>query len=330
MRVQPHEQGALQALNSVLQSIESVRNARALYLLLLAFATSGLLLTMAQAALAREAGLAATLWAGAAFLSLFYCSNAAGLVLMDEARGTEPRLPAEALRGALRCAHRLLLVVLLVLLAAGVLGAAVAGLLVASRWPVVGPVLLGLAVPLAVPAIGLAVLALFTLVGPLAAPAVWAGLGVREVLALLVLQVRRRFAHAMLLSAAVSLLTAAVAGLVSFVVLAGGRAVLALALWVADIELPPERFLAALFGQGFRLTAGAPALSAQMSAALTGAGVVFALGLVVPGVVYLRGLCELFLALRRIDAAIDGHTAPAPAASSAPAPAPAPLPSAPG
>jgi hypothetical protein len=38
MRVQPVEHGALQALNSVLQSIESVRNARALYLLLLAFA----------------------------------------------------------------------------------------------------------------------------------------------------------------------------------------------------------------------------------------------------------------------------------------------------
>ena len=327
MRVQPHEQGALQALNSVLQSIESVRNARALYLLLLAFASSGLLLTMAQSALGREAGLTAALWAGAAFLSLFYCSNAAGLVLMDEASGAEPRLPAEALRDALRCAHRLLVVVLAVLIAAAVLAAAVAGLLYASRWPVVGPALLGLVVPLAVPAIGLAVLAMFTLVGPLAAPAVWAGLGVRAVLALLARQVRRRFAHAMLLSAAVSLLTAAVAGLVSFVVLAGGRAVLGLALWVAGIELAPEPFLAALFGQGFRLVAGAPALSAQMSAALTGAGVVFALGLVVPGVVYLRGLCELFLALRRLDAAIDGPNAPA--AAPAPAPAPAPLPGAP-
>jgi hypothetical protein len=160
---------------------------------------------------------------------------------------------------------------------------------------------LGVVVPLAVPAIGLAMLALLTLVGPLAAPAVWAGATVREVLALLLRQVRRRFAHAILLSAAVSLLTAAVAGLVSFVVLTGGRAVLALTAWVADVEIAPGPFLAALFGQGFRAAAGAPALSAHTSAALTGAGVVFALGLVVPAVVYLRGLCELYLALRRLD-----------------------------
>ena len=117
MRVQPVEHGALQALNSVLQSIESVRNARALYLLLLAFAGASLLMTLAQGALAREAGLAAALWLAAAFFSLFYASNAAGLVLMDEACGREPRLPGDALRDALRIAHRLLAVVLCVLLA---------------------------------------------------------------------------------------------------------------------------------------------------------------------------------------------------------------------
>jgi hypothetical protein len=301
MRVQPVDQGALPALNSVLQSIESVRNASALYLLMLAFASSGLLLTMAQGALAREAGVVAALWAGAAFFVLFYGSNAAGLVLMDQARGLPGRHPADAVRDALGLAHRLLAVVLCVLAAVALLGAAVVGLLYASRLPVVGPALLGLTVPLAVPAIGLVALAMVTLVGPVAAPAVWAGLGVRAVLALLARQVRRRFAHAVLLSAAVSLLTAAVAGLVSFVVLTGGRALLGLAVVLAGVELAPDPFIAALFGQGFRLAPGAPALSAQTSAALTGAGVVFALGLVVPGVVYLRGLCELYLALRRLD-----------------------------
>lgn len=301
MRVQPVDQGALPALNSVLQSIESVRNARALYLLLLAFAASGLLLTMAQGAMSREAGLPATLWAGGAFFALFYGSNAAGLVLMDEALGRPLRYPADALRDALRTAHRLLAVVLCVLAGVLLMAAGVLGLLWAARLPVIGPTLLGLTVPLAVPGIGLVTLAMVTLVGPLAAPAVWAGLGVRDVLGLLWRQVRRRFAHAVLLSAAVSLLTAAVAGLVSFVVLAGGRALLGLALLLAGVELAPGPFMAALFGQGFRLAPGAPALSAQTSAALTGAGVVFALGLVVPGVVYLRGLCELFLALRGLD-----------------------------
>ncbi len=301
MRVQPKDSGALQALESVLQSLESVRNARALYLLMLAFAGTGLLMTLAQSALARGSGVVGGLWIVAAFLMLFYCSNAAGLVLMDEACGRPARAPFDALHDALRCAHRLLIVVALVLTATALLGAAIAALLAAARLPTLGPTVLGLLVPLIVPLIGLVALALVTLVGPVAAPAVWAGLGVSEVLAMLVRQVRRRFAHAMMLSAAVSLLTAAVAGLVSFVVLAGGRAVLGLAAGAAGIELSAGPFLAALFGQGLRLAPGAPALSAHDSAALTGAGVVFALGLVVPGVVYLRGLCELYLSLRRSD-----------------------------
>jgi hypothetical protein len=85
------------------------------------------------------------------------------------------------------------------------------------------------------------------------------------------------------------------------VVLAGGRVLLVLAVGVLDIDLAAQPFLAALFGQGLRVAAGAPALSAATQSALTGAGLVFALGLVVPGVVYLRGLCELYLALRRSD-----------------------------
>jgi hypothetical protein len=287
MRVQPVDQGALPALNSLLQSIESVRNASALYLLTLAFSCSGLLLSMAQAELTRESGMLAALWAGAAFFVLFYGSNAAGMVLMDEALGRPGRHPLDALRDALRVAHRLLLVVLCVLAAVAVLVASVLALLFAARLPLVGSALLGFLVPLAVPAIGLAALCMVTLVGPVAAPAVWSGLAVREVLALLLRQVRQRFAQAVLLSAAVSLLTAAVAGLVSFV--------------VAGIDLAPDPFMASLFGQGFRMLPGTPALSGSTSAALTGAGVVFALGLVVPGVVYLRGLCELFLALRRLD-----------------------------
>jgi hypothetical protein len=301
MRVQPSTQRALPAVNSVLQSIESVRNAPAMYLLLLALAGSGLMLTLAQGALSRQAAVGGTLWAGGAFFMLFYGSNAAGLVLMDEALGRPGRHPADALRDALGLAHRLLAVVVCVLAAAALLAGAVLALLWATRLPVIGPTLLGLTVPLAVPAIGLVLLAMLTLVGPLAAPAVWSGLSVRAVLALLVRQVRRRFAHAVLLSAAVSLLSAAVAGLVSFVVLSGGRAVQGLAVLLAGIDLAPDPFMAALFGQGFRLAPGASALSAHTSAAVTGAGVVFALGLVVPGVVYLRGLCELFLALQGLD-----------------------------
>jgi hypothetical protein len=308
----------LQALNSVLKSIESVRNGRALYVLLLTFAVSGLLLGMAQSALARGTALQAALWVGAAFFSVFYGTSAAGLVVMDEAMGRPRRHPFDALRDALGLGHRLLLVVLVVLLWALLPVAAVAGLLQAARLPGVGETVMSVTVALAVPALGLMALILVALVGPLAAPAVWSGMGVRATLALIVRQVRGRLAHAVLLSAAVSLLTAAVAGLVSFVVLAGGRAVLALAVSLAELDLAAQPFLAALFGTGLRLSPGAAAPSALTAAAVSGAGFVFALGLVVPGVVYLRGLCELFIALRALD---EGE---AEAAHPLPRPPPAP------
>lgn len=305
MRVQPdgttQGPGALAALESVLQSIDSVRNARAAYLLLLAFSAGGLLLSFGRQALAREAALPAGLWIASAFLALFYISNAAGLVLMDEARGQPQRQPLQALGDALRRGHRLLAVVACVLLLAAALAAAALGLLATARLPGVGPQALTVVVALVVPVMGVAAAALLMLVGPVAAPAVWDGLGVRAVLALLWRQLRQHFVRALMLSAAVSLLTATLAALVSAVVLAGGRALLALAVLVLGLDLAPGPFLAALFGQGFSLAPGATAPSVLTGAAVDGAALVFALGLVLPGVVYLRGLCELYLTLRRSD-----------------------------
>lgn len=312
----PHEpiaagrEGPLRALGAVAGSVDSVHNIRALYLLLLAFSLAGLLLSGTQRALAESNAWAAAAWAGAAFFCVYYGTSAAGLVLLDEALGLEPRPPGQALRDALGLAHRLVAVVVLVLLAALLPLGLVMGLLAGAGWPGVGTTLMGAAIALGVPLLGLTGIVLLALVGPIAAPAVWSGFGVRATLALIVRQVRRRFARALLLSAAVSLLTAGVAGLVSFIVVLGGRAVLTLAAGVFSLDIPPQALMAGLFGTGFRLAPGSPALSAVTQAALTGASMVFALGLVVPGAVYLRGLCEMFLALRRLDEADGHHTAP--------------------
>lgn len=301
--------GPLRALDSVLQSVESVRNAGALYLLLLSFASAGWLLVSAQRWLGGDSLATGMALAVAAFAVVLYGSTAAGLVLMDEALGRLPRLPLEALRDAPRPAHRLLAVVLAVLALAALLLAAVAALLWAARLPHVGAAWLGLLVPVAVPAMGAVALVMVTLVGPIAAPGVWYGLGVREILAMLLRQLRARPVHAMLLSVAVSLLSAAVAAGVSFMVLAGGRLFAALAVGVAGLPLAVPPFLSALFGTGLRMAPGAAPLSEHTSAALSGASLVFAIGLVVPGTVYLRGLCELFLALRRADAQLAAEMA---------------------
>jgi len=296
----PRRSAALDALGWVLDSVESVRNGPALFVMLGSFATSGLLLAMAEAALAREALVWGAVQAGASLTAAFYGSNAAGLLLMDEACGRAPRDVGAALRDALASAHRLLLVMLVLLLATLLLVAALCAGLWAARWPVVGPLLFGALVPLGVVALGGWLLAAVTVVGPLAAPAIWSGRGVRETLALLWRLVRRRLLFVALLTTGLSALTALVAAMVAVAMMAGGRAVAALAVLVTGVDLPPQQLMAGLFGYGLRSlgAAGAPVTqSAWGAAALVGGGMVFALALVLPGLVYLRGACAIYLAL---------------------------------
>src|SRR4051794_36031025 len=90
----------LDALNSILSSVDSVRNGVALGVLLGTFSAAGLLLAMADAAVASEHNIATVLYAGAALGLAFYGGNATGLLLMDDAAGRRPRPLATALRDA--------------------------------------------------------------------------------------------------------------------------------------------------------------------------------------------------------------------------------------
>ena len=297
---------AIGALNRVLGSVEALRNGRALYLLLFAFTVAGMLLAFADAALSRDSWPPAALCGGAALTTLFYGSNAAGLVLMDEARGLASRPVGKAFRDALSIGHRLLLVLLTVLLGMTLLLATLAALLWATRMPWVGPALFGLLLPAAVLVVGGAVLAGATVVAPLAAPAIWSGLSPRATLTLLARHVRRRIVAVALLNAAVGGLAALVGALTTFVVMAGGRVVAALAVLAAGVDVAPALLMAGLFGHGLRslgAAGGSAVASPHAQAALVGGGMVFMLALVLPALVYLRGSCAVYLALEERESA---------------------------
>ena len=294
------------ALDRVLRSVESVRNLRALSVLLGTFAGAGLLLAMAEASLARNAWVWGPLQIGASLFVAFYGGNAAGLLVMDEACGRAVRDPVQAVRDALLTAHRLVLALLCVALAIASFGAVLCGLLwlcrVAVAGPLLGPILFGLLLPLGVLSVGLVLLSLAAVVVPLAAPAIWSGAGVMGTLSLLVHLVRRRLLAVTLLMAVVSVLSAGVGAVATFVVVGGGRVVAELAVLVTGIDVPPQQLMAGLFGYGLRSLGGAAAVPAgsggHAAAALVGGGVVFALALVTPGLVYLRGACSVYLAMR--------------------------------
>ncbi|MDC6171307.1 hypothetical protein [Paucibacter sp. XJ19-41] len=294
---------SLQALNRVLSSLDAARNGPALYALLSTFSVAGLLLAMAESALARSDTPWGVVWAGLALTVAFYGVNTTGLLLMDQALGRPVRDVQDALRDALLVAHRVLLSLAVVLGGLGLVLTALLGLLWAARLPWLGAPLFALTVPLGVLLLGLSSFAVLVLVGPLTGPSVWAGQTVRPTLRLLARQLRGGLLDAAVLMAAVLLLTAVVSAAVSFVVISGARAMSLLAIWGADISLPPQQLMAGLFGYGLRSlgAAGAPvAGSPQGMAALVGGGVVFALALVLPALIYLRGCCAVYLALREV------------------------------
>lgn len=310
----------LDALNRVLGSVEAIRNGRALYALLVAFAAAGLLLAMAESALARGHGVWGALWGGVALTALFYGTHTAGILLMHDARlsrgflgaaertaSSTPLSVGQAWRQALGSGHRLLGIWALLAALIAALLSVVALLLWATTLPWVGPVLLAVVLPASVLAVAAALLAGAGVIAPLAAPAVWGGLPVREVLALLLRHVRERLMFVALLVAAASGMAALVAAIVSFAVVGGGRVVSALAVAAAGVELSPQVLMAGLFGHGLRSlgAAGVPADAAaqpQVQAALAGGGVVFVLALVLPTLVYLRGLCAVFAAVEPVPA----------------------------
>lgn len=309
--ISPGEQ-TWRAIARVLRCLDAVRDGRIWYVLLSTFAASGLLLAMAQSAFAKGQNAWGAVQGGLALFTAFYGANAAGWLTMQSARGVDDATIEQALRMALTRAHRLLLMLPLLMAMAAVLGAAIALLLWVSRLPVVGPLIYTLVVPLAVVAAGGAALAATAVLVPLSAPAIWAGLTSWQTLRWLVRVVRHRLAMAAILVSALSLVVGLVGGLVTFIVVLGGQ-VFAAASAAMGMAVSRDIVLAGLFGyglRGLRIENMAPELLPYAHAALIGGGVVFAMALVLPALVYLRGVAEVHLIL---GDSLDGAPSDGPA-----------------
>lgn len=292
---------SLQDLNRVLASLDAPRNGQALYALLSAFCLAGLMLASAESALAKANALSGGIWAAGALVAAFLGLNTTGLLLMDQARGRPVRDLVDAFRASLRCAPKVLACLALMIALVGLGVGALLGLLWAVRLPWVGVPLFALLVPLGVVFLGLVTFASVVLVGPLTGPSIWTGHGVMETLRMLLNQLRRGPLEAAALMAAALLVSGLVSAAVSLVVMSGGRAWSLLVVWLTGIDVPAQQLMAGLFGYGLRSlgAAGAPVAATPLGmAALVGGGTVFAVALVLPTLVYLRGCCAVFLVLQ--------------------------------
>lgn len=298
----PHRHGFdwWTSLGRVLASVEAVRDGRALYVLLAAFVGAGLALAAARASLGRQELNWAIGQGAAALFVAFYGAQAAGLLLMDRAMGQAPREVGDALEDALGIGHR----TLLALLVMGLIGAGMAGLLLGLYWLCslqgIGPWLFVVVVPVTVSVIGLMFTAGAAVVAPLTGPTVWAGASSWQTVRRIGRLIRGRLLQATVLAGALSVVTAVVGAAISLVVLLGGRVMAEASVWILGVDIPPQALMAGLLGQTVQVGAAAqvPARALNyISAATVGGGVVFAVALVLPTVVYLRGVCEIYLAL---------------------------------
>lgn len=297
---------SLHALNRVFASLDALRNGQAFYALLSSFCLAGLMLASAESALSRSDTPWGVIWAALGLICAFLGVNTTGLLLMDQARGRPVRDVADAFSSALRSAPKILLCLLMLLVAVALALAVLLGLLWLVRLPWVGAPLFVLLVPVGVVFLGVTAFSGLVLVGPLTGPSVWAGNSAPKTARMLLRQLRHGALEAAALMAAVFLVTGLVSAAVSFVVITGGRALAFLTVWLLGIDVPAQQLMAGLFGYGLRSmgAAGAPVAATPLGmAALVGGGAVFAVALVLPTLVYLRGCCAAYLALQ--DASSD-------------------------
>jgi hypothetical protein len=289
--------------STLLDSVDAMRNWRALVLLLITL-VAGALVAGLGSLLAGFSYVFVAVFGVAAYAVLFYGVNAAGVMLMDEAQGQRSRSILDAVQHSLAHSHRLLLVYVWIaaLYLAGVV--ALVLVLVLCKLPLLGPLLYTVVFPLAVVLTGVALFALPMVVFPLSAPSVWNGASAMECVSQLIAIARRRLGMVLVLMLAVAFIAALVALLIG-TILFGGIAI------TAGLSAPILGDIA-VAGMG---NFGMGSSGAYAAAAGFGSGILFAAGFTLPGLVYLRGVSAVYLrALDGLDLAaeqahVDAHLA---------------------
>lgn len=291
---------------SLLDSIDAVRNWRAVVLLLATF-VAAVLVAAVGASMARVSALFPLLFTLLAFGVAFYGVNAAGMMMMDEASGQSSRPMMAAVMSSLATSHRLILVLLLIaaIYLGGILAFAV--LLFVCKIPGIGPLLYTFIFPVSVVVSGIAIFAVPTVVFPLSAPAIWSGATTMAAVSQLIAVARQRLLLVLILMFAVGLIAGAVGGLIGTILLGGTSftGLLSAAILGSDTGGVPS-ITAGLMGGlagGGEFGSG---LAGYATAAFVGGGIIYAAAVTLPGLVYLRGASSVYLrAIEGLDLAAE-------------------------
>ncbi|RYX91950.1 MAG: zinc ribbon domain-containing protein [Comamonadaceae bacterium] len=288
---QPSRITFMSAAASLIEATNAFRNVRAIILLGLTFVCAALVVALFGALGAAIGSVAiASLGGLLGFVVAFYGANAVGILLMREAQGEASPNILDAVTTALFSSHRVIGVVLLQLLIVLAAVIIVSIVLFICKVPLLGPLLLTVVFPVSALLLGVLVFALFYVMLPLAGPAVWSGSTAFQTIARLNAIARRKLIPVILLEVALFIITMFTAMLIFTVVfiglsMAGGMS-------AAIIGMGSTSFGGMMNGMNFGGTG-------HMVAASIGGGILLAIAAVVPGLIFTKGMCIIYLDVTR-------------------------------
>jgi hypothetical protein len=274
------------------QAINGLRNRRAL-IAMASCMFAGVLVFGLFSFLAARLGFFMAFLGG---LSLFIASatgvNAAGVLLMDQAKGRPSRELGSAIIDGLMCIPKFILLGLALFAVALVVFVAVAIVVLVCKIPVLGPILFVVVFPLSVVVLGLTLCGLFLCMF-LALPAIWEGATITRAIAQALAIARSRLVEAMLLMAVVWVLSVVI-GFIVFGVLFTG---LMPSIGMSTSILGGEAFgsVIGMMRQGGEFGGGGMGGAGYAIAAGIGAGLLWALAGSLLSLVNLLGLNLVYL-----------------------------------
>ena len=277
---------------SLLSAVDAIRNWRAAALMLGSLIVAGLVLWLGGVVSYQVHAALGAVFVLLGLAVAFYGANAVGILLMDEARGGASRPVLAALLTSLTTGHRLVLVMLLVLFTYIVGVLVMALLLLICKIPGLGPLLFTFVFPLCVVISGLAAFALYAVIAPLAAPAIWSGASTMEGLSRLAAIARQRIVVVILSMMVLLVIVLVVGGILGGIMLAGTLITGGLSTAILQVgAMNPANLMGMMGASGF----GGGSNSGYVTAGAFGGGVVWAIALTLPALVYFRGCCQVYL-----------------------------------
>ena len=280
---------------SLLSAIDAVRNWRAAALMLASLLVSVLVVALAGVVSVKLHVLFGLIFFLLAFTIFFYGANATGIMLMDEAQGSESRPIFAAVLTSLSIGHRLIFAMLLLVLIYIIGALVIALLLFICKIPGFGPLLFAFVFPLCVVISGVAIFAGYAVIGPLAGPAIWSGATTLQALSRLAAIARQRIVIVILSVLVLLLICVFVAGIIFSIIFTGTLITGGMSagiIGVSGLNLASVMDMLGMSGAGF----GSGGDSGHLAAGAFGWGIVMAIAFTLPFLVYLRGCCQLYLA----------------------------------